>query len=67
MLIKYKHRTTFRRLQPGMKVFYNEEIVKIIKLSDRKLTNKGLIYQYDVDGGNGYLIGESGKKIFILD
>lgn len=62
-----KHRTTFRRLQPGMSVFYNEEVVKIIRLRERKLTDKGLVYHFDVNGGNGSLIGESGKKIFVIN
>ncbi|SPP32663.1 hypothetical protein ARAF_3030 [Arsenophonus endosymbiont of Aleurodicus floccissimus] len=62
-----KHRTTFRRLQPGMSVFYNEEIVKIIRLREQKLTDKGLFYHFNVNGGNGSLIGESGKKIFIIN
>ncbi|MFS1538381.1 MAG: hypothetical protein ACL7BU_06400 [Candidatus Phlomobacter fragariae] len=62
-----KHRTTFQRLQPGMFVFYNEEVVKIIRLRERKLTEKGLFYHFDVNGGNGSLIGESGKKIFVTN
>ncbi|HGJ5877458.1 MAG TPA: hypothetical protein ACHBX0_15140 [Arsenophonus sp.] len=62
-----KHRTTFRKLQPGMCVFYNDEIVKITKLRERKLTEKGLMYHFDVDGGNGSLIGESGKRIFVAN
>ncbi|QBY45696.1 hypothetical protein QE197_19600 (plasmid) [Arsenophonus nasoniae] len=32
MIQPNKHRTTFRRLQPGMSVLYNEEVVKIIRL-----------------------------------
>ncbi|HGJ5876613.1 MAG TPA: hypothetical protein ACHBX0_09805 [Arsenophonus sp.] len=62
-----KHRTTFQKLQPGMRVIYNEEIVKIIKLRERKLTEKSLIYHFDVNGGNGSLIGKSGKKIFVTN
>ncbi|PAV11068.1 hypothetical protein CBG25_00820 [Arsenophonus sp. ENCA] len=62
-----KHRTTFRRLEPGMSVFYNEEVVKIIRLRERKLTDKGLLYYFDIEGGNGTLIGESGKRIFVTN
>ncbi len=64
MIQANKHRTTFRRLQPGMSVFHNEEIIKIIRLRERKLTDRGLLYYFDVEGGNGTLIGESGKRIF---
>ncbi|HGJ5857817.1 MAG TPA: hypothetical protein ACHBZ9_13305 [Arsenophonus nasoniae] len=67
MIQPNKHRTTFRRLQPGMSVFYNEEVVKIIRLREQKLTDKGLVYHFDVNGGNGSLIGESGKKIFVIN
>lgn len=50
-----------------MSVFYKEEVVKIIRLRERKLTDKGLVYHFDVNGGNGSLIGESGKKIFVIN
>ncbi|MFS1539896.1 MAG: hypothetical protein ACL7BU_15770 [Candidatus Phlomobacter fragariae] len=65
MIITNKYRTTFQKLQPGMSVFHNDEIVKITKLRERKITEKGLMYHFDVDGGNGSLIGESGKRIFV--
>ncbi|MFS1538087.1 MAG: hypothetical protein ACL7BU_04650 [Candidatus Phlomobacter fragariae] len=65
MIIINKCRTTFQKLQPGMSVFHNDEIVKITKLRERKITEKGLMYHFDVDGGNGSLIGESGKRIFV--
>nr|CBA74068.1 conserved hypothetical proteins [Arsenophonus nasoniae] len=48
-----------------MFVFHNDEILKIIKLRERKMTEKGLMYHFDVNGGNGSLIGESGKRIFV--
>lgn len=60
-----KRKTTLRRLKPGMFVFFNDEIVKIIKLREQKITEKGVIYHFDVDGGNGKLIGEGGKRIFV--
>lgn len=50
-----------------MSVFYNEEVVKIIRLRERKLTDKGLLYYFDIEGGNGILIGESGKRIFVTN
>ncbi|QBY46578.1 hypothetical protein QE197_22120 (plasmid) [Arsenophonus nasoniae] len=65
MIQPNKHRTTFRRLKSGMFVFHNDEILKIIKLRERKMTEKGLMYHFDVNGGNGSLIGESGKRIFV--
>lgn len=65
MIQPNKHRTTFRRLKAGMFVFHNDEILKIIKLRERKMTEKGLMYHFDVNGGNGSLIGESGKRIFV--
>ncbi|WP_334473154.1 hypothetical protein [Arsenophonus sp. PmNCSU2021_1] len=67
MIQPNKHRTTFRKLQPGMSVSYNEEVVKIIRLRERKLTDKGLLYYFDIEGGNGILIGESGKRIFVTN
>jgi hypothetical protein len=66
MIKPKKHRTTFRRLKAGMSVFHNDKMVKITQLRERKITEKGLIYHFDIDGGNGNLIGESGKRIFIL-
>ncbi|SPP31780.1 hypothetical protein ARAF_1438 [Arsenophonus endosymbiont of Aleurodicus floccissimus] len=49
-----------------MTVSYNEKVLKIIKLHNIKLTEKGLIYQFDVDDNNGVLMGESGTKISII-
>lgn len=65
MIQPNKHRTTFRRLQAGMSVFHNDETLKIVKLRKREMTEKGLMYHFDVIGGNGSLIGESGKRIFV--
>ncbi|PAV02886.1 hypothetical protein CBG25_08290 [Arsenophonus sp. ENCA] len=45
----------------------NDEIVKITRLRKRKITEKGLMYHFDVEGGNGSLIGESGKRIFVIN
>lgn len=60
-----RRKTTLRRLKPGMFVFFNDEIVKIIKLREQKITEKGVIYHFEVEGGNGSLIGDGGKKIFV--
>lgn len=49
-----------------MAIFYNEKVLKIIKLRNIEITEKGLIYQFDVDGCNGIRKGESGKRISIL-
>ncbi|WP_063657619.1 hypothetical protein [Candidatus Arsenophonus triatominarum] len=64
MIQANKYRTTFRRLQAGMSVFHNDEILKIVKLKKQEFTEKGLIYHFDVEGGNGSLIGESRAKIY---
>ncbi|HGJ5869167.1 hypothetical protein [Arsenophonus nasoniae] len=64
--VQPKRKTTFQRLKPGMAVFYNEKVLKIIKLRNIKLTEKGLIYQFDVDGSSGILMGESGTRISII-
>uniref|UniRef100_A0A3B0M107 Uncharacterized protein n=1 Tax=Arsenophonus endosymbiont of Trialeurodes vaporariorum TaxID=235567 RepID=A0A3B0M107_9GAMM len=61
--VQQKRKTTFQRLKPGMAVLHNEKVLKIIKLRNIKLTEKGLIYQFDVDDSNGVLMGESGTKI----
>ncbi|HGJ5876510.1 MAG TPA: hypothetical protein ACHBX0_09145 [Arsenophonus sp.] len=61
-----QRKTTFQRLKPGMSVFWDEKILKIIKLKDIKITENGLIYRFDVDGGNGILMGASSKKITII-
>ncbi|WP_290606011.1 hypothetical protein [Arsenophonus sp. ENCA] len=41
--------------------------MKITRLRKRKITEKGLMYHFDVEGGNGSLIGESGKRIFVIN
>lgn len=64
MIQPNKYRTTFRRLKAGMFVFHNDETLKIVKLKKREMTEKGLMYHFDVIGGNGILIGESGAKIY---
>lgn len=47
-----------------MSVFHNDETLKIVKLRKREMTEKGLMYHFDVIGGNGVLIGESGTRIY---
>ncbi|MFS1584096.1 MAG: hypothetical protein ACL7AY_15950 [Candidatus Arsenophonus phytopathogenicus] len=64
MIQPRKYRTTFRHLQAGMSVFHNDETLKIVKLRKREMTEKGLMYHFDVIGGNGILIGESGTRIY---
>lgn len=49
-----------------MIVFYNEKVLKIIKLCNIEITEKGLIYQFDVDGCNLILKSKSGKRISII-
>ncbi|HGJ5864692.1 MAG TPA: hypothetical protein ACHBZ9_04105 [Arsenophonus nasoniae] len=64
MIKPNKHRTTFRCLRVGMSVFHNDETLKIVKLRKREMTEKGLMYHFEVEGGNGILIGESGTRIY---
>ncbi|WP_187153273.1 hypothetical protein [Candidatus Arsenophonus triatominarum] len=42
-------------------------MMKIIRLKEKKLTNKGLIYQFDTDGESGILTGNGGNKITVLE
>ncbi|RXK33912.1 hypothetical protein BBD39_06745 [Arsenophonus endosymbiont of Bemisia tabaci Asia II 3] len=64
--VQQKRKTIFQRLNPGIAVFHNEKVLKIIRLRNIKLTEKGLMYQFDVDDSNGVLMGESGTKISII-
>ncbi|MFS1539817.1 MAG: hypothetical protein ACL7BU_15270 [Candidatus Phlomobacter fragariae] len=40
----HKYRITLHHVKAGMQVIYHGEMMKIIKLREKKLTNKGLIY-----------------------
>ncbi|MFS1539576.1 MAG: hypothetical protein ACL7BU_13835 [Candidatus Phlomobacter fragariae] len=42
-------------------------MMKIIKLREKKLTNKGLIYQFNTEGESGTLTGNGGNKITELE
>ncbi|WP_187153275.1 hypothetical protein [Candidatus Arsenophonus triatominarum] len=42
-------------------------MMKIIRLKEKKLTNKGLIYQFDTDEESGILTGNGGNKITVLE
>ena len=63
----HEYRTTLHHVKAGMQVIYHGEIMKIIRLKEKKLTNKGLIYQFDTDGWNGTLKGNGGNKITVLE
>ncbi|WGL97380.1 hypothetical protein QE177_09110 [Arsenophonus sp. aPb] len=58
--------TTIGLLKPGMIIRYHDEDLKIIKLLERKLTSKGLICKYKVNGGNGILSAHSGLRVNVL-
>ncbi|HGJ5877143.1 MAG TPA: hypothetical protein ACHBX0_13265 [Arsenophonus sp.] len=63
----HEYRTTLHHVKAGMQVIYHGEMMKIIRLKEKKLTNKGLRYQFDTEGGSGTLIGNGGNKITILE
>ncbi len=62
----HEYRTTLHHVKAGMQVIYHGEVMRIIKLKEKKLTNKGLIYQFDTDGESGILTGNGGNKITVL-
>uniref|UniRef100_A0A3B0LXF9 Uncharacterized protein n=1 Tax=Arsenophonus endosymbiont of Trialeurodes vaporariorum TaxID=235567 RepID=A0A3B0LXF9_9GAMM len=67
-MCRYKNTcTTIGLLKPGMTIRYHDEELKIIKLLERKLTPKGLICKYEVNGGNGILSAQSGLKVNVLN
>ncbi|MFS1562644.1 MAG: hypothetical protein ACL7AX_02530 [Candidatus Arsenophonus phytopathogenicus] len=45
-----------------MFALYRGELIKVIKLAKKKLTNKGFIYEFDIEGGNGKLIEKCEKE-----
>ncbi|WP_334473565.1 hypothetical protein [Arsenophonus sp. PmNCSU2021_1] len=63
----HEYRTTLHHVKAGMQVIYHGEMMKIIRLREKKLTNKGLIYQFDTNGENGTLTGNGGNKITVLE
>ncbi|WP_032116469.1 hypothetical protein WH390_00410 [Candidatus Arsenophonus nilaparvatae] len=63
----HEYRTTLHHVKAGMQVIYHGEMMKIIRLKEKKLRNKGLIYQFDTDGESGTLTGNGGNKITVLE
>ncbi|HGJ5877326.1 MAG TPA: hypothetical protein ACHBX0_14365 [Arsenophonus sp.] len=63
----HEYRTTLHHVKAGMQVIYHSEMMKIIRLRDKKLTNKGFRYQFDTDGGSRTLTGNGGNKITVLE
>ncbi|WP_334470031.1 hypothetical protein [Arsenophonus sp. PmNCSU2021_1] len=63
----HSYRTTLHHVKAGMQVIYHGVMMKIIRLKEKKLTNKGLIYQFDNDGESGTLTGNGGNKITVLE
>lgn len=63
----HEYRTTLHHVKTGMQVIYHGEMMTIIRLREKKLTNKGLIYQFDTDGESGTLTGNGGNKITVLE
>uniref|UniRef100_A0A3B0MMI8 Uncharacterized protein n=1 Tax=Arsenophonus endosymbiont of Trialeurodes vaporariorum TaxID=235567 RepID=A0A3B0MMI8_9GAMM len=64
---KFKyHQTTVHCLEQDMFALYTGELIKVIKLAKKKLTNKGFIYEFDIEGGNGKLIENGGKRIAVI-
>ncbi|MFS1538932.1 MAG: hypothetical protein ACL7BU_09765 [Candidatus Phlomobacter fragariae] len=63
----HEYKTTLHHVKAGMQVIYHGEMMKIIRLREKKLTNKGLIYQFDTEGESGTLIGNGGNKITVLE
>ncbi|WP_339053279.1 hypothetical protein [Arsenophonus endosymbiont of Crataerina pallida] len=63
----HEYRTTLHHVKAGMQVIYHGEMMTIIRLREKKLTNKGLIYQFDTDGESGTLTGNGGNKITVLE
>lgn len=61
-----KRKIAFQGLKPGMTVFWQEKILKIIELKDIKITENGLIYQFYVNGDDGILTGLGNKKITVI-
>lgn len=59
--------TTIGLLKPGMIISYHDEELIVVKLLERKLTNKGLICKYEVMGGTGILTAHSGLKVNVLN
>lgn len=67
-MCRYKNTcTTIGLLKPGMIIRYHDEELKIIKLLERKLTPKGLICKYKVNGGGGILTAHSGLRVNVLN
>ncbi|WGO82339.1 hypothetical protein [Arsenophonus apicola] len=66
-MCRYKNTcTTIGLLKPGMIIRYHDENLKIIELLERKLTSKGLICKYKVNGGGGILTAHSGLSINVF-
>ncbi|MFS1582567.1 MAG: hypothetical protein ACL7AY_06680 [Candidatus Arsenophonus phytopathogenicus] len=63
----HQYRTTLHHVKAGIQVIYHGEMMKIIRLKEKKLTNKGLIYQFDTDGESKTLTGNGGNKITVLE
>ncbi|MFS1537671.1 MAG: hypothetical protein ACL7BU_02090 [Candidatus Phlomobacter fragariae] len=63
----HEYRTTLHHVKAGMQVIYHGKMMKIIRLREKKLTKKELIYQFDTEGKSGKLIGNGGNKITGLE